>query len=448
METPVTYAFLDESEKEISSGKADVRFNDLSISIRPERGESLLFSFRDVATLEAGEYKVTVALATNETIVLSELGYKYEDFIRLFNKNRNALIIKDLLMSESLEKPAVESEYEYLSRTGESLHKGDCEVILYDTALVVVPGKAELVRVPYSEITDLAAGDYALTVKTEFDGTFILSKMGRETDPFNRKLSEILNEISETTQAMLKSIDPGAGPLALKRAAGFLKDGKAARRSDLETASPGLWTKLEQRIEKTDLKEEYAFLKSIARQEKICIGMKRELVGTLGGGEGHYIWCLIPVYGLGGKTGGNAIAMESISTTAEGKGKATYFFKILPRQDFDGSMTEEAMDEQTDSALTAINRCMRAINFRRQPIFLSDAKLEEPEYEKYKFAVRKIPGLRFLRGSFIGRVLHVDDTQWKDDVRALLKFNTSSKSDGARWIKGDREDSQGEIDDQ
>ncbi len=446
MKTSVFYSFLDDNGREISAGKAEINFNDLIVSIRPELGESLLISFRDVAALESGDYRATIALTTNETIILSELGYAYEDFLRLFNASRNALIIKDLLMSESLKKPGVQSEYEHVSQTGGSPQKGSCEVTLYDTALVVVPEKAELVRVPYAEITGLAAGDYALTVKAEFDGAFTFSKMGRETDPFNRKLSEILNEISETTQAMLKSIAPEAGPSALKIAAGFLKDGKAARKSDIESASPGLWLKLEQRIEKTELKEEYAFLKSLARPEKICIGMKRELVGKLGGGEGQYIWCLVPVYGLGGETGGNAIAMESITTTAEGKGKATYFFKIVPRQDFDGRMTEAAMDSQTDLALTAINRCMLAINFRRQPIFLSDAKLDEPEYERYKFAMRKMPGLRFLRGSFIGRVLHVNDAQWKDDVRALLKFNAGSKDDGARWIKGELEGDEGEID--
>jgi hypothetical protein len=447
VDTSGSYSFLDEKEKEISSGKADIRFNDLSISIRPEFGETLAFSFRDVASVESAEYRVKLCLATNETVILSELGYTYEDFIRLFNKSRNALIIKDMLMSESLKYPGVQSDYECFSESGTSLQKGACEVILYDTALVVVPEKTELVRIPYAEIAGLSAGDYTFTVKSEFDGTLVFSKMGRQTDPFNGKFSDILNEISEKTQAVLKSIAPDAGPSVVQKAAGFLKDGKAARKSDIESASPELWKKFEEKIEKTELKEEYAFLKSIARQEKICIGMKRELVGKLGGGEGEYIWCLIPVYGIGGKTGGNAIAMESITTTAEGKGKATYFFKIAPRRDLDRFKTEAAMDTQTDMALTAINRCMLAINFRRQPVFLSEAKLNEPQYERYKFSIQKIPGLRVLRSGFIGRVVHANDAQWQDDVRNLLKFNVSSKDDDARWIKGELEDSEIEKDD-
>ena len=438
MDLSAAFLFLDEKEKEISSGKAEISFNAISIKLRPETGESIMFSFRDIATFEPADYKVRISLATGEAVLLSELGYKYEDFLRLFNKNRNALIIKDLLMSESLKKAGVESEYEYFSEEGRSLQKGNCEVILYDTALVVVPEKAELARIPYAEITGFSAGDHEFTVKTEFDGKYVFSKMGRQTDPFNRKFSDIQNDLSERVQEAIKSIFPEAGPSVLRKAAGFFKDGKAAKKCDVFGISPELWKRFEEKIGETELKEEYAFLKSLARQEKICVGMKKELANASGGGED--IWYLIPVYGLDGKTGGNAIAMESITSTAEGKGKATYFFKIAPRKDLEKFKTEAAFDKQVDLVITAINRCMLAINFRRQPIFLPDAKLNEPKYEKYKFAIQKIPGLKILRSYFIGRVVHIEDTQWQNDVKSLLKFNVGTKNDDARWLKGDLED--------
>jgi len=79
---------------------------------------------------------------------------------------------------------------------------------------------------------------------------------------------------------------------------------------------------------------------------------------------------------------------------------------------------------------------MLDINFRREPIYLPDEKLEEPQYRKYKFAVQRLPGLQTLRHLFIGRVIHASPEQWKQDVMDLLKFNVSTKDDTAKWTKG------------
>jgi hypothetical protein len=72
---------------------------------------------------------------------------------------------------------------------------------------------------------------------------------------------------------------------------------------------------------------------------------------------------------------------------------------------------------------------MLAINFRREPIYLSDDQLGEPPYAKYQYAVQKIPELRELRRLFIGRVIHSSPEQWQQDIRSLLAFNVSSTGD-------------------
>ena len=80
---------------------------------------------------------------------------------------------------------------------------------------------------------------------------------------------------------------------------------------------------------------------------------------------------------------------------------------------------------------------MLAINFRREPIYLPDERLEEPQYQKYKFAIAKIPALSGLRQLFIGRVIHRTPEQWKNDTMDLLKFNISTQDDTAKWRKGE-----------
>ncbi len=73
--------------------------------------------------------------------------------------------------------------------------------------------------------------------------------------------------------------------------------------------------------------------------------------------------------------------MESIS--GEGSGKATYFFRIVSRKDYPNFKSLEDLHRGVDNFIKRINRCMLAINFRREPIYLPDERLEEPQYQKY-----------------------------------------------------------------
>jgi len=181
------------------------------------------------------------------------------------------------------------------------------------------------------------------------------------------------------------------------------------------------------------LNEYYSFLKGLARQEEISIGFKRGLMGDL---TGEYIWFLMPIYGNAQKEYGNAVAMEAAETTGEETtGKATYFFRITSRKDYPTCGTIERLDEITDKLLKKINRCMIDINFRREPVYLPNEKLEEPAYYRYNVAAQKLPSLRLLRDLYIGRVIHASPEQWKTDVMDLLRFNVNAQMDNEKWTK-------------
>ena len=81
---------------------------------------------------------------------------------------------------------------------------------------------------------------------------------------------------------------------------------------------------------------------------------------------------------------------------------------------------------------------MIEINFRREPIYLTENQLESTEYTQYRFAIAKISPLKTLRDQFIGRVIHASQKQWKTDVTSLLAFNTKSIDDKEKWSKGDQ----------
>ena len=81
---------------------------------------------------------------------------------------------------------------------------------------------------------------------------------------------------------------------------------------------------------------------------------------------------------------------------------------------------------------------MIEINFRREPIYLTENQLDSTEYTQYRFAIAKIPSLKTLRDQFVGRVIHASQEQWKTDVTSLLAFNAKSIDDNEKWSKGDQ----------
>ncbi|MDI6756392.1 MAG: hypothetical protein QME32_00045 [Endomicrobiia bacterium] len=430
MECRASYSLSDEASQTAASNDAQVILKEENIVVMPKFGEPLFFSLRDILEISGGDYKIYLALTSKERLTIFNLGYKHEDFMRVLSRLRNEIILKDMLMQETLKKSAAEAEFVYFDDGGNEKQRGKCEPRLYETALVLIPEKGELVRIPYSDILEICGEDFILAMTTDFGEKFVFSKMGGQFDPFAKTLSDSINELSLKVQSSLKDLLPKSDPSVIRRAARLMKEGKAARRSDIESISPELWTELEKKLEVAGIKEEYDFLKSLAQEKKMCIGLKRGLLGDL---TGEYIWFLIPMYSKNPDEPGNAVAMEAIS--GEGAGKATYFFRIASRKDYPNFKNIEDLHKETDNFTIRINRCMLAINFRREPIYLPDERLKEPQYQKYNFAIAKIPALRELRHLFIGRVIHSSTEQWKKDVMDLLKFNVTSNNDLEKWTK-------------
>ncbi len=432
MECSLSYFLENEPGQEVAKGEALARLDEENISILPKFGEPLFFSLRDILEISEGDYRIHLVLTSKEKLTLFNLGYRYEDFLRVLSKLRNEILLKDMLMHETLKKSGVEAEFVYFDDDGSEKQKGKCEPRLYETALVIIPEKGELVRIPYSDISEIQDLDFTLSITTDFEEKFVFSQMGRQFDPFTKTLSDLMNELSLKVQSSLKELLPKSDPSVIRRAARLMKEGKAARRSDIEFISPELWLELEKKVKSLGIREEYEFLESLAQKDKMCIGLKRGLLGDL---TGEYVWFLIPIYSTNPKEPGNAVAMEAIS--GEGGGKATYFFRIVSRKDYPNFKNIDDLHREVDNFIKRMNRGMLAINFRREPIYLPDERLEEPQYQKYQFAIQKIPALQELRRLFIGRVIHSSPEQWKQDVMDLLKFNVGTLDDNTKWKKGE-----------
>lgn len=407
--------------------EAEARLTETGLELTAKFLDALTYSYRDIVGIEAENYRVNLSVVNGDTLHLYHLGSKYSDFVRILIYQRNELILTDLLMQERVRRAEIEAACTRHVPGEEPKELGTCELRVCDTALLIIPEYAEPVRLPFSFVDNVAAEGYSVTIASDYGEKYTFAKLGREFTPFTDLLSEVIGELSAKAQQLLREFAPAAAPTAIHQAARLMREGRAARRQDLDEIDPGLWKGLEQHLEAVGVSEEYTFLSAMAGTSQQCLGFKRELAAQA---DTEYIWFLIPI------PKSNILAMEA--SAGPESGRATYFFRITGRAEYSAAKPQE-LQARINQLLVDINRFMLASNFRREPVYLPAEKLREPRYHKYLFAVQKVPGLMELRNLFVGRVFHRDPEQWQDDVKDLLRFNVSTTEDKKKWTKSDFE---------
>jgi len=298
-------------------GQAKAKINKEELIILERTGQPFIFNIVDMSKITSHNYKVIIKLFPESELLISDLGYNFEDFLKILIKARNSLISKYLLMQEKIIRKDIKAyceitypesysdlgkhdsmqpkdiQFELKKSDAGVLISGDCEVIIFETGISIQPNNSDLIRIPYCEIVDIIEIDYGILIKNEDGIKVILNQMGYELDSFKKCLFEAIEKLQLFAQNFVKTLDSDADTMSLSAIGKMLMDGRAAMKKDILKYSKNTWTGLEKLIEKAGMKEEYNFLKSISVEDKIAIGLKQGLMGDL---TGDYLWFLIPVY--------------------------------------------------------------------------------------------------------------------------------------------------------
>lgn len=450
METELYYKLFDAQSTIKSEGQAKAVLDGKYLTLNLEFGDPLFYSYTDFLGVSEGDYQINLFLPLKEKLHLSRLGYQYEDFLREFFRLRNELLLKYLLMEDKLIQGSFKAQYTCFDSLGQLQHKGSCELRIYETAVVVLPQKNEPIRIPYCYIKQVTKGDWKLIIIDDFGEKYEFTQMGENFDPFTKRLAEANSALTRRTLEAVKELVPEADPATVQKLAALLKDGKGAKKQQIESLSPQFWKRIVEKIKDAGLEKEYKFLESIASHENVYFGIKRGLMGAL---TGSYMWLLIPLYNVKAGKLGNAVAFEAFNIKGESEdeaeeetiteedennqqdedeketsasGKATYFFRLINEQDYVKTSKDE-LNKVLAKFAENFNRGMIDINFRREPIFLTEDMLNKPKYTAYRYAIAKMPQVKLLRKHFIGRVTHSNFDQWKSSVTNLLNFNSNSQ---------------------
>ena len=146
------------------------------------------------------------------------------------------------------------------------------EVRVYDDALLVI-GTAGSERISFSFVGAVQVQNYAVTVEvTGGPEPVILSQLGRRTDELAGLLTDRLREARGRTAAFLASLLPGLDPMALREAAGLLRDGVAVPAGTLDGIHPDLTSTL---VQIAVLQDRQSAVAELARRTGLALGFKQ-----------------------------------------------------------------------------------------------------------------------------------------------------------------------------
>ncbi len=334
---------------------------------------SLTIKLCDIISVSAVQYKINV-LMHGQTIILSMLGHLFEDFAKRFIRACNEVFFVQSLMKERI---YFEAKGQYISPGGEE------EPALFricETALVVIPDAHALVRIPFCFIASADMQPYRLMITDRIGRTYTIAKMGRLSDKFLLEYENRFSALIRQTVKQLSEIVPVSEELAR-----LMMEGLVTRVEDLNKVSPSFTGALDKYIMSSSIALEYSYIKSVTND--MAVGIKRGLMGDL---TGDNLVLLAPVEGK------NRVIMESLGASA-----ATYVFK---------------MDMDFKRFLPLFNESMLAVNFRREPIYLSENALNNEKYENYLYAIMRCPALVKLRAQYLGRAVHSSFDTWEKAI--------------------------------
>ncbi len=222
------YRLLSPGGEKLQDGEAEVEVRDGMLVLAPA-GESVLpIPFgRIMSVTEPEPFTVRLTLAGGDVLELGRLGVMRTQLLAELQDGR-----ADAAAAAAAAVGEAEAFGAFVAgRAG--------EVRVYDDALLVIgAGRSE--RVSFSFAGAVRVQDYAVTVEVTGREPVVLTRLGRRTGELAELLTTRIREASVRTAVFLAALLPGLGPVAVRAAAGLLRDGVAVPAAALDGVHPGL----------------------------------------------------------------------------------------------------------------------------------------------------------------------------------------------------------------
>lgn len=364
--------------------------------------------YADIRSLELQDYTLSVATDCG-MFRFSKMGSRCEPFYDELYSAYNNKVRKALFVNGS---PVLKVWGQYSFEEYGTVAQGTAQIEIYEDCVLILPPNDYARRIPLCFVTSVEKGDFKLNLRLDTEERYTFAKLGYDTEPFVETLAEQLQLLREKTLLAVKETDPSLTSQQAFTIAKRMPKGIAAPSGSLTSIAPSFAEALERKIQASRSAEEYKIFKSICDPAKIWIGF--HAFDGKGASDSEedlqdegVLWLIVP-----GQTGDTA-AVEFV--VAEDESAATFIYR------FEGDF---------DDFARRFNRALEAISFKREVIRLSEDALQSSKYADYAMAVRRSAALRFVRSSFVDRVIHASVESWKKGIYIYIKGEDDLPSSG------------------
>jgi hypothetical protein len=281
------------------------------------------------------------------------------------------------------------------------------EIRLYKSNIAVLPLDGPAIQWRLAEVDRVSfdEGTYAVTLESAGE-RLAIAKLAKKTGEFRDNLDGAIGELRTHAAEALHTTFPFLDPDQLQRLVETMPEGRSISLAALGSIHAKLPEALIAQAVDEHLRPYFDALRSRSAGDSPITGFKFTRPDEEHSAEGEpaeteakkdepslFFWFFFALPG-------SRVAWESTT----GSGRATYFFDAPP---------------PVDQAIAHLTRGLALVNFRREPVYLSDDSLEQQQrFRKYAIGCRKLPELRALRAAFRGRAIHTSVEAWTAQVEA------------------------------
>jgi hypothetical protein len=254
------YRLLGADGAQLEAGSGDVSVAGGVLELQPAAGAALRVpSGRIASVAEPEPFTVRVTLADGTALELSRLGRMRTQLLEELRDARAGVA--------AAESGTVGDAVRFTGTVAGT----QADVHVFEDALLLMTGGAAK-RVAFSFVTGVRAQDYTVTIDVAALGPLAITRLGRRAGEFAALLDERVGEARTRTAAFLGSLLPGLEPMALRAAAGLLRDGVAVAAPALDAVHPDLSATL---LRVAALPGRLEALSGLGNQADLAIGFKQ-----------------------------------------------------------------------------------------------------------------------------------------------------------------------------
>lgn len=385
-----------------------------------DKGE--LISFSEIKEFYYRNEKIIFITFNKEKYVLSESGTLFDQLILDIYRARNEFLMDALFMKGGKLKAEFEGDFQRLSKFGKLINKGHAKLKLFERSLVIVPSDQDAFSVHYDfvnfhEFDDM---EYSFKLVTDGGGTILISKLGNDFEFFQERLDELLGGMYERLiNDVLKQAFAHFHSATLLKLAYKMKGGKAVSYKEIVKIDKELASEIEQFVFSDEIfKQKVQILRDMTDEYNIYYGIAED--SAVKGSFVRWVMFCIPEKNIVAFTilprwqqAGASMAGNNGNVSANGASPAQkhemLFFKIIMEQ---GRPAEKVEDKVRE-----IDHALVILNFVKDPCYKDKRELK---HSPYQYAIRKMPFLRILRKSFVGKVAAFEVADWQKQANDLL----------------------------